>query len=130
MPSGASSFIGEDFGIAKGSMLLVLPISFFLIGYVVGPILIAPLSEFYGRKWIALATFAWYFIFSIACALSPNMASLIVFRFLCGLGASAPLSLVGAVYADIWDDPGVRGRCKFFAQKTKFHVQEPELTYK
>lgn len=40
------------------------------------------------------------------------MASLLAFRFLAGLGASAPLSIVGGLYADIWDNPVIRGRCE------------------
>lgn len=111
VPSGAASFIGADFGFAHDSPILTLPISCFLVGYVVGPMIFAPLSEFLGRRSVSIGAFVWYLIGTLGCALAPNMPALLVLRFLGGMGASAPLSIVGAMYADIWDDPAVRGRC-------------------
>jgi MFS family permease len=49
-----------------------------------------------------------YFIFQIACALAPNTASILVFRFLSGCFAACPLTNSGAVLGDIWD-PETRG---------------------
>ncbi|KAL7271416.1 hypothetical protein RUND412_005824 [Rhizina undulata] len=109
VPSGAASFIKAD--LHSSTEVTVLTISLFLLGYVVGPIFFAPLSEFYGRKGVSIFTFAWFFIMSVACAVAPNMGALLAFRFLCGMGASAPLSIVGGIYADIWDEPVMRGRC-------------------
>jgi MFS family permease len=112
VPSGAASFIAEDFGVTS-SYLLTLLISFFLLGYVVGPVMLAPISEYYGRRMVTIVAFGIFFIFSLASAASPNFASLLVFRFLTGLGASAPLSITGGQFADIWQDAVSRGRCKF-----------------
>lgn len=41
--------------------------------------------------------------FQVGCALSPNTASILIFRFLGGTFASAPLTNSGALLADIWD---------------------------
>lgn len=49
-----------------------------------------------------------YFIFQIACALSPNGASLLIFRFISGCFAACPLTNSGALLGDIWD-PETRG---------------------
>ncbi|KAF4548637.1 Polyamine transporter-like protein 2 [Elsinoe fawcettii] len=89
---------------------LVLPISIYLVGYVLGPLAFGPLSESYGRKWVMIATFGIFTVFTLGCALAPNFASYIVFRFLVGVGASSPISVVGGIYADIYDDPVTRGR--------------------
>ena len=49
LPSGGIDEIANDFGITN-QLQLVLPISIFLIGYVLGPIVCGPLSENFGRK--------------------------------------------------------------------------------
>jgi len=56
----------------------------YLLGFAFGPILIAPLSELYGRLYIYHACNLGYLVFTIACALATNMEMLIVFRFFAG----------------------------------------------
>ncbi|PPJ49734.1 hypothetical protein CBER1_02860 [Cercospora berteroae] len=109
LPSGASQQIGEYFNITSQS-LLVLPVSIYLIGYVLGPLCFAPLSESYGRKWIVIATFVVFTMFHLGCALAPNFESLIVMRLIVGIGASTPVSVIGGIYADIYGTPKARGR--------------------
>lgn len=65
-----------------------LGVSTFLIGFASGPLLFAPLSEMYGRNPIYRITFLLFAVFNLGCALSPNIASLLVFRFLCGFFGS------------------------------------------
>jgi len=89
---------------------LVLPTSIYLVGYVLGPLLFGPLSESFGRRWVLIATFALFTVFTMACALAPTFAAYIVFRFIVGIGASSPISVVGGVYADVYSDPVTRGR--------------------
>ncbi|TVY56401.1 Citrinin biosynthesis cluster MFS transporter mrr1 [Lachnellula cervina] len=109
LPSNAIPFISADFHITS-SYSQVLPISMYLIGYVLGPLLFGPLSETYGRKAIMTATFLAYTIFTMACALSPNWAALLIFRLLAGVNASSPISVIGGVYADMYENPVTRGR--------------------
>lgn len=49
LPSGAIETIAEEFQV-RDDLLLVLPVSIYLIGYILGPMVFAPLSESYGRK--------------------------------------------------------------------------------
>jgi MFS family permease len=84
--------------------------SIYLLGYVFGPLAFGPLSEIYGRKTILLPTFFCFTAFTLSCALSPNWAVLVVFRLLTGTFASAPITIVGGVYADIYEEPINRGR--------------------
>lgn len=81
----------------------VLTISLFVAGYCVGPLLWGPLSESYGRRPLFIGTFLVYTGFQVGCALSKNTASILVFRFLGGTFAAAPLTNSGALIADIWD---------------------------
>ncbi|GAA5880257.1 hypothetical protein JCM1840_003411 [Sporobolomyces johnsonii] len=81
----------------------VLLISIFVAGYCIGPLLWGPLSERYGRRPIFLCVWPFYIGFQVGCALSKNIGSLIVFRFLGGCFASSPLTNAGGVIADLWD---------------------------
>jgi MFS family permease len=98
----------EEYGVTNKQQA-VLPISIFLIGYVLGPLFFGPLSEQYGRKMIVIVTFISFIIFTMACALTPSWTAFIIFRLFCGITASAPIVVVGGVYADIYDDPDTRG---------------------
>ncbi|KAK9386600.1 major facilitator superfamily domain-containing protein [Lipomyces mesembrius] len=106
--SGASKAIRAHFG--SSTIVTTLLISLFMVGFVIGPLFWAPMSEHVGRKYILLSSFTLYFIFSIACALAPSIGSLIAFRFLQGLSATCPIAVSGGVFADIYSDPIKRGR--------------------
>jgi MFS family permease len=90
--------------------MLILPTSIYLVGYVCGPMIWGPLSESYGRKGTMIYSFALFTIFSIATAVAPNFAALIVFRLIVGIGGSCAISVVGGICADIYHDPRSRGR--------------------
>lgn len=109
MPSGDGPPIQRHFGITIEEQL-VLPTSIFLVGYVVGPLIFSPLSEEYGRQAILLGTFGGYTIFTVATCVSPNWAAFNIFRLLCGVFASSPISVIGGLYADLYDNPIARGR--------------------
>ncbi|KAK3717067.1 hypothetical protein LTR37_006122 [Vermiconidia calcicola] len=108
LPSGATGVVAEYFDVHQQE-LLVLPVSIYLIGYILGPLIFAPLSESYGRKIVMICTFVMFTIFVMATALSPNFASLIIFRLMAGIGASTPVSVIGGIYADIYNNQRARG---------------------
>lgn len=109
LPSNALPYISAHFNITS-STAEILPISVYLLGYVVGPLLFGPLSETYGRQVITLTAFLGFTVFTMACALAPTWSGLLVFRFLTGVFASCPNSVTGAIYADLYDNPVTRGR--------------------
>lgn len=99
-PSGCITGIAEHFHVSEEAAGLV--ITLFLLGYVAGPLIFAPLSEFYGRRWVFYGTFSCYLAFTFLCAFAPNFASLLIGRLLCGTFASAPMTNAPGVLADIW----------------------------
>ena len=109
LPSGVTSNLAKYFDIQSQEQL-VLPISLYLVGYVLGPVLFGPLSESYGRRIIIISTFTLYILFTLACAVAPDWPALLVFRVVVGINASSAISVAGGVYADIYDDPVTRGR--------------------
>ncbi|KAI3393177.1 hypothetical protein diail_4633 [Diaporthe ilicicola] len=88
----------------------ILPATTYLIGFVLGPLVFAPLSEQYGRRPVLISTLLLYILFTMATALSPNWAAFLVFRFLTGTFAAPPMSVTGGSIADVFDDKLVRGR--------------------
>ncbi|KAI9147791.1 Major facilitator superfamily multidrug transporter mdrA [Paramyrothecium foliicola] len=116
LPSNSVTFIANDFGVDsdKGNPELVLPISVFLVGYVLGPLLFGPLSEWSGRRFPILLAFAGYTMSLIGCALVNDWAGMLAFRLLGGVFGGAPLSIIGGLLADIYRDPGPRGRAMSF----------------
>ena len=58
-----------------------------------GPLLWAPLSEFFGRRWVFYFTFLLYLAFNFLCAFAPNFGALLVGRFLTGTFASSTFIL-------------------------------------
>ncbi|OAL39301.1 hypothetical protein AYO20_01619 [Fonsecaea nubica] len=99
-PSGCLRGIAEEFNVSMTAAGLV--ITLFLLGYVAGPLIFAPLSEFYGRRYVFYVTFTLYVAFNFLCAFAPNFASLLIGRLLTGTFASAPLTNAPGVLADVW----------------------------
>jgi len=80
-----------------------LTVALFVVGFGLGPLVLAPVSELVGRKKIYLASMAGMCIFTIPCAVAPNAATLIAFRLVSGLFASAPPTNAAGTIADVWD---------------------------
>ncbi|KAF1826157.1 MFS general substrate transporter [Dissoconium aciculare CBS 342.82] len=99
-PSGCLLSIADEFQVSEEAAGLVTTL--FLLGYCFGPLVWAPLSEFYGRRYIFYSTFFLYFVFNFLCAFTPSFAGLLVGRFLTGTLASAGLSNSPGVLADLW----------------------------
>jgi multidrug resistance protein len=75
-------------------------VSIFVLGFAFGPLIIAPLSEIYGRRPAYILSILLFTIFNIACALSTSLGMLITFRFLAGFAGSTPITLGGATIGD------------------------------
>ncbi|KFY90078.1 hypothetical protein V498_06186 [Pseudogymnoascus sp. VKM F-4517 (FW-2822)] len=76
-------------------------VSVYILGFGVGPLFLAPLSEIYGRVPVYHVTNALFVIFNVACALATDLNMLIGFRFLAGVAGSACLTIGGGTIADL-----------------------------
>ena len=101
MVAPALSTIAQDFGITN-EVESQLVLSIFVLAYAIGPLFIGPLSEIYGRVPVLQITNLFFLVFNVACGASRNKGEMIAFRFLAGLGGSAPLALGGGVLSDTW----------------------------
>jgi MFS family permease len=68
--------------------------------YALGPLLIAPLSELYGRAILYKICIVLFVATNAACAAAPSLASLVVFRLLAGIMGSCPVTLGAGTVAD------------------------------
>ncbi|KAK1232772.1 hypothetical protein PQX77_004097 [Marasmius sp. AFHP31] len=90
----------KEFGASQE--IVNLTVTCFVIGFGVGPLFFAPLSEILGRTPMYIASMFLYFIFTLPSALADNVTTLVVARQIAGLAASAPMCNVGGSIADIW----------------------------
>ncbi|KAH8077750.1 MFS polyamine transporter [Cristinia sonorae] len=102
MIAPASQNVADEFGISK-EVINQIVISIFVLAYAFGPLILAPLSELFGRYPTLQATNIWFLIFNIACGAARNQGELIAFRFLAGLGGGAPLAIGGGLIADCFE---------------------------
>jgi len=78
-----------------------MTLTVFFIAVSIGQPICGPLSDAFGRKrplYVGLILFA---LASVGCAVAPNVATLIVFRFLQGLAACAGMVIPRAVVRDL-----------------------------
>ncbi|KAL2017734.1 hypothetical protein VTK56DRAFT_1704 [Thermocarpiscus australiensis] len=92
--------VSEEFNVSHEAALVTITV--FVVGFGVGPMIFAPLSEVYGRRVIYGSTLLVAVVFIIPCAVSKNIGTLIVCRAIDGIAFSAPMTLVGGTLADLW----------------------------
>lgn len=98
--TGATASISTDLG--GSETVITLGVSVFVLGFALGPLVWAPLSETLGRRNVFLLTFSFLTLWNgVSCA-SPNLASLLVFRFLAGSFGASPLVSAGGTIADVF----------------------------
>ena len=68
------------------------------------PLLLAPLSEVYGRSYIYFVSAVVFFLCFLPQALANSIVLVLVFRFISGIAGSTAVSLVGGTLADVWRD--------------------------
>lgn len=92
MVAPAISAIAKDFNITN-EVESQMVLSIFVLAYAIGPLFLGPLSEVYGRVPVLQLANLVYLVFNTACGASRSKTEMIVFRFLSGLGGSAPLAV-------------------------------------
>ena len=86
---------------STNSELGSLVVSVYLLGFAVGPLVIAPLSELYGRTPLYHICNTAFAALTVGCAMGPTLNSEIALRFLQGAAGSAPLGLGGGTISDL-----------------------------
>jgi len=97
-PSDASFKFGSSAELGSFSVTV------YMIGLAIGLLLFGSLSDVYGRLMITRTTAFCYTIASIACALSPSLGALIIFRAIAGFFGGAAQVIGGSVVADLYPE--------------------------
>ncbi len=114
--------IADDLG-ARAS-LVQLSLTACLLGLAFGQLVIGPISDAIGRRKPILFFISLFAIFSLVCAVAPNIIVLILARFLQGFTASAGVVLSRAVVRDVFDGKALT---KFFALLMVINATAPMI---
>ncbi|KAJ5901887.1 hypothetical protein N7495_002415 [Penicillium taxi] len=98
--TGGIQEIEEQFSI--GDELATLGVSLFVLGFAIGPLLWAPLSELFGRQVLFITTYFALAAFCAGGAGAQTSYALIILRFWAGAFGSSPLTNAGGVIADMF----------------------------
>ncbi|KAF6808985.1 major facilitator superfamily transporter [Colletotrichum musicola] len=98
--SGGVAEVIRSFGVS--TEIGILGVSLFVVGFAVGPLLWAPLSELYGRQYLFIGTYIALTAFNAGAAGAQNIETLIILRFFAGAFGSSPLTNAGGVIADMF----------------------------
>ena len=100
MCAPAAPLISKNFS-SVSQLDQTLLVSIWELGEAFGPLLIAPLSEMFGRAPVYHAANILFCVFSIASAVSSNMNMLIAFRFFNGIAVASVVlnpSIIGDIF--------------------------------
>jgi DHA1 family bicyclomycin/chloramphenicol resistance-like MFS transporter len=92
--------VAAQLGVGGGAVQLTL--STLLLGLSLGALIYGPLSDQYGRRPVLAAGLAVYVVAAVMAALAQSLATLVLWRFLQGLGASSGSVLARAIVLDRW----------------------------
>ncbi|KAF2144372.1 uncharacterized protein K452DRAFT_349533 [Aplosporella prunicola CBS 121167] len=98
--SGGASKIMIEFEVEQE--IVILGVSLFVLGFAIGPLIWAPMSELFGRQKLFFGTYMVLTAFNAGAAGSKNIQTLIILRFFAGAFGSSPLTNAGGVIADMF----------------------------
>ena len=95
-----SGILMKDFH-QDNAIIRNLTVSIFLLGFTLGPLVMAPLSELYGRLIVYYLSVATFIVFLMGCGWSESIVSFLILRFIAGCAASSPSTIGGGTVADV-----------------------------
>lgn len=84
--------------------MVTLGLTLYLIGLAVGSVILAPMSEMYGRKPVSVLSLLFFTLLIIPCGIGNSTAELIVPRLFGAIAGSAMISSAPGSVADMVDD--------------------------
>lgn len=100
--SAATQSVAQQFNVS--TEVGILGVSLYVLGFAFGPILWAPFSELYGRRIPLLVSSFGFAIFNLAVAVGKDAQTVFICRFFGGFMGACPLTCVGAVFADMFNN--------------------------
>ncbi|OBT76135.1 hypothetical protein VF21_04855 [Pseudogymnoascus sp. 05NY08] len=100
--SAAIPTVSKQFHV--GEVVGTLGVSLYVLGFATGPTLWAPLSELKGRRLPILISMFGFAVFQFAVAVAKDLQTVLICRFWGGFFGACPLSVVAAVFSDMFDN--------------------------
>jgi len=82
----------------------LLGLSFYVLGFALGPLFWAPLSELRGRRLPIVISMFGFSIFQVAVAAGKDLQTILLCRLWGGIFGACPLAVVAAVFSDMFDN--------------------------
>ncbi|KAH8435421.1 putative MFS polyamine transporter [Aspergillus melleus] len=92
-----------------GRTAAISNITLYTVGLACGPLLLAPLSEMYGRRWVYIVASSCLLAFTAGAAVAGNLATFLVCRFLGGFLGSVGIAIGAGTVVDLWPAGQQRG---------------------
>lgn len=92
--------VQQRFGV--GEEVALLPFCLYLLGLSFGPMIAAPTSETFGRKYVYIVGLPLFGLFTLGAGFAQSITTLIVCRFFAGLFSSPGLSIGTGTISDVW----------------------------
>ena len=99
--SPASAKFAKDFDVS--SEVATLGLSMTVLGFALGPMTLAPLSEYYGRSPIYIMSYGVFLFFILGTALVKSLGGFLALRFLSGWFCAVTIANFGGTIADLFD---------------------------
>ena len=96
----ATSGLMAEFNVSRTEA--VLSETLYMMGLAFGPMIMAPLSELIGRRWLYLVTSSSIVAFAAGSGAAQNFVTLLICRFLCGFLGSAGIAIGAGTSLDVW----------------------------
>ncbi|KAK2744419.1 hypothetical protein FQN57_004316 [Myotisia sp. PD_48] len=100
--TAATAEISREFNISE--TIVTLGLTFYLVGLAVGSLFMAPLSEIYGRKPVAVGSLLFFLLLIIPCGLGTSITGIIIARFFNAVAGSVMISSAPGMVSDMVSD--------------------------
>ncbi|ROW14146.1 hypothetical protein VPNG_04343 [Cytospora leucostoma] len=98
------SIMEAEFDASRTALLTGL--TTFCMGFAIAPMVLAPFSEIIGRYSVFAVSGLVFVVFQIVCGFVPDLAGMLIARFIVGVGGSVFSTVIGGVIADLWGKEG------------------------
>lgn len=93
----------QEFGVTDQT-IPTLGVTTYLLGLAVGSLILAPISETFGRRLVYVIALFCFFVLVIPCALATSLAQIIIIRFFVAVAGSACIANAPGTIGDIVSD--------------------------
>ena len=111
-----------EFGCSR--IVATLGLSLFIAALGMGPMILAPLSEFYGRKPVYNVSFFLFGISLVPCAVARNIQTMLIARFFSGFTGAAFSSVAGGTVGDLFPNNALQSPMMVYSS-SPLYVKEP-----